>query len=52
MLIANSAMLVLKKIQDEFAGEAERLRLNTEEDVVNLVKEVREEMQAEEMDNK
>ncbi|NLJ72864.1 MAG: AbrB/MazE/SpoVT family DNA-binding domain-containing protein [Syntrophomonadaceae bacterium] len=47
MLIANSAMLALKKIQDEFAGEAERLGLKNEDDVVNLVKDVRKEIQAE-----
>lgn len=48
MLIANSGMLALKRIQSEFAGEAERLGLKNEMDVANLVKEVREEMQSEE----
>lgn len=47
MVIANSAMLALQKVQDAFKGEAERLGLKTEEDVVNLVKEVRQEMNAE-----
>lgn len=47
MLIANSAMLALKKVQNDFAGEAEKLGLKNETDVVNLVKEVRKEIQAE-----
>lgn len=42
IIIANSGMLALEKIQNEFVGEAERLGLKNEEDVVNLVKEVRE----------
>ncbi len=46
MVIANSAIIALKKAQDAFEGEAERLDLKTEEDVVNLVKEVRQEIQA------
>ncbi len=41
MVIANSAMLALRKIGDAFDGEAERLMLKTDEDVVALVKEVR-----------
>ena len=40
-IIANSAMIALKKIQEDFEGEAERLALETEEDAVNLVKEVK-----------
>ncbi len=47
MIIANSAMVALKKIQSSFEGEAERLGLETEEDIVNLVKEVRRESQRE-----
>lgn len=52
MIIANSGMLALKKVQNEFVGEAERLGLKNEDDVVNLIKEVREEMQAEEAGGK
>jgi antitoxin PrlF len=37
----NAAMIALKNAQDAFAGEAERLDLKTEQDVVNLVKDVR-----------
>ncbi len=47
MVIANSAMIALQKVQDAFDGEAERLGLKTEEDVVSLVKEVRQEINAE-----
>jgi len=43
MVIANSAMLALEQVQKAFEGEAERLDLKTEEDVVNMVKEVRKE---------
>jgi len=46
MIIANSAMIALNKIQESFEGEAERLGLETEEDVVDLVKEVRREAQS------
>ena len=45
--ITNSAMEVLKKVQNDMAGEAERLGLKSEEDVVNLVKEVRREIKQE-----
>ena len=36
-------MIALEKIQDAFDGEAERLGLETEEDVVKMVKEYRKE---------
>jgi hypothetical protein len=41
IIIENAAMIALKNAQDAFAGEAERLGLKTEQDVVDLVKEVR-----------
>lgn len=47
MIIANSAMIALKKIQVAFDGEAERLGLKTDQDVVDLVKEVRKEFHKE-----
>lgn len=47
MVIANSAMIALKRVQNAFEGEAKRLGLETEEDVVSLVKEVRKEIMAE-----
>jgi AbrB family looped-hinge helix DNA binding protein len=44
IVIANAAMVALKEIQEAFSGEAERLGLRDEQDVVNMVKEVRREM--------
>lgn len=41
IVIQNSAMVALKKIQKAFDGEAERLGLDTEEDVVKMIKEAR-----------
>ncbi len=41
IVIQNSAMTALEKIQDAFDGEAERLGLETEEDVVEMIKEFR-----------
>lgn len=44
IVMGNSTMVALKQIQDAFEGEAERLGLQNEQDVVDLVKEVRNEM--------
>lgn len=41
--LANSSMEALREAQSAFAGEAERLGLETEEDVVAMVKELRKE---------
>ena len=41
IIVENAAMLALQNAQDTFRGEAERLGLHTEQDVVDLVKEVR-----------
>ena len=41
IIIKNAAMLALERIQDAFDGEAERLGLETEEDVVEMIKEFR-----------
>ena len=41
IVIQNSAMLALEKIQDSFSNEAQRLNLKTEQDVVNLIKDFR-----------
>ena len=49
IIVANAAMVSLKSAQEAFAGEAERLGLQNEQDVVDLVKEVRREV-AEEQD--
>jgi AbrB family looped-hinge helix DNA binding protein len=39
--VENAAMVAINRMQDAFAGEAERLGLETEDDVVAMVKEVR-----------
>ena len=44
VIIENSTMIALKNAQNAFAGEAERLGLKTEQDVVDMVKEVRKEI--------
>ncbi|ADL67759.1 transcriptional regulator, AbrB family [Thermoanaerobacterium thermosaccharolyticum DSM 571] len=44
IIIENSAIVALREAQDAFKGEAERLGLKDEQDVVKLVKEVRNEM--------
>ena len=41
IIIQNSAMIALEKIQNAFNGEAERHDLETEDDVVELIKEFR-----------
>ncbi|MGV8082993.1 MAG: AbrB/MazE/SpoVT family DNA-binding domain-containing protein [Coriobacteriia bacterium] len=43
IIMENAAMIALKNAQAAFAGEAERLGLKTEQDVVDMVKEVRRE---------
>ena len=43
VIIKNSSMLALEKIQDAFEGEAELLGLKTEEDVVKMIKKSRKE---------
>lgn len=42
--LENSTRLAIKEAQEAFAGLAEELGLKSEEDVVNLVKEVRKEL--------
>jgi AbrB family looped-hinge helix DNA binding protein len=41
IIMGNAGMLTLKMAQESFNGEAERLSLKTEQDVVDLVKDVR-----------
>lgn len=41
--IMNSSMDALREEQQEFAGEAERLGLKNDEDVMDMIKEFREE---------
>ncbi len=44
IIMESAAMIALKNAQDAFAGEAERLGLKNEKDVVDLVKDVRREV--------
>ena len=44
VVMENSTRLAIREAQQAFAGLAEELGLKTEEDVVNLVKEVRQEI--------
>lgn len=41
--LANSSMEALREAQQAFAGEAENVGLKTEEDVIAMIKELREE---------
>ena len=41
IIIQNSAMIALENIQNAFEGEAKRLGLETEDDVVEMIKEFR-----------
>ncbi|MCL2201761.1 MAG: AbrB/MazE/SpoVT family DNA-binding domain-containing protein [Oscillospiraceae bacterium] len=43
VIIENAAMIALKHAQDAFSGEAERAGLNSEDDVVAMIKEMRHE---------
>ena len=42
IVIKNSAMVALEKIQNAFDGEAERLGLTNEDDIVQMIKEFRD----------
>ena len=44
IIVENAAMIALKNAQCDFDGEAERLGLKDEKDVVVMVKEVRQEV--------
>ena len=39
--IENAALIAISRMQEAFAGEAERLGLKSEDDVVAMVKEIR-----------
>lgn len=43
IVIMNSTMVALQEAQKAFAGAAEQLGLKNEEDVVNMIKELRKE---------
>jgi len=42
IIVENAARMAFKLVQEAFEGEAERLGLETEEDVAAMVKEVRQ----------
>jgi antitoxin PrlF len=44
IIMENSAILALREVQDAFKGEAERMGLQNDQDVVDMVKKVRKEM--------
>jgi hypothetical protein len=44
IVMENAAMLTIREAQEACTGEAERLELETEEDVVRMVKEARSEI--------
>lgn len=46
IVVKSPVMLALEELQEAFKGEAERLGLKTEEDVVNMIKEFRKEKRA------
>ena len=41
IVIRNAALIALERVQEAFEGEAERLDLKDEQDVVNLIKQLR-----------
>lgn len=45
--IINSALYAMEILQSQMAGEAARVGINSEEDVVNLLKDLRAEREAE-----
>ncbi|MCL2639199.1 MAG: AbrB/MazE/SpoVT family DNA-binding domain-containing protein [Oscillospiraceae bacterium] len=51
IFVANSTMIAFREAQAAFAGEAERLGLKDEDDVVNMIKEFRKERKERNADN-
>jgi len=41
IILANAAMVAFTELQEAFVGEAERLGLKDEQDVVKMIKEIR-----------
>lgn len=52
VVIYKSTNIALIEVQDAFLGEAERTGLKTEEDVVNLVKKIRTDVNEKKHENK
>lgn len=51
IIIENSTKVALMEAQDAFKGEADRLGLNSEQDVVDMVKQVRKELKGKKNEN-
>lgn len=49
VIIENSTKLALREVQEAFVGVAEELGLKTEQDVVDLIKQVRQEVRDEQL---
>lgn len=47
IIVENSTRVALMEAQEAFRGEAERLGLNSEQDVVDMVKQIRKELKEE-----
>jgi antitoxin PrlF len=47
IIVENSTRIALMEAQEAFRGEAERLGLDTEQDVVDMIKKIREEVKEE-----
>lgn len=47
IIVENSTRVALTEAQEAFRGEAERLDLKTEQDVVDMVKQIRKELREE-----
>ena len=43
IMIVNSTLMALREAQEDFQGEAKRLGIENEQDVVNIIKELRKE---------
>lgn len=43
VIIMNSSLLALREAQEAFAGEAEKAGIETEQDVVDMIKDLRRE---------
>ncbi len=47
IIVENSTRVALMEAQETFRGEAERLGLNSEQDIVDIVKQIRKELKEE-----
>ena len=47
IIVENSTRMAIANAQEAFSGEAERLGLRTEQDIVDLIKQIRKEIKVE-----